>query len=380
MTKSLDLKRALYFTCLALSVVMFGVFLINSFLATDGDFQVYWRAGRNYVQGIPLYDIARDGTHCYKYPPWLAPFFLPFSALPLRWAEAAWRLCLVFSLGYCVRWCANHSRTPWLAMAAVIPFWGTWMNNLIAGQITTVLLAAALWGSSTVADSNQRDWLGWTALLTSLSAKLFHLIALAGIPQKAWRIRPLAATCLLFVALTIPAVLASGGLTPLFHSYLQMLSTPGDILGGGFYGFPALAVKWLGWAEHDPQALSRAALILIAVFAPVYVYIARNLESTAERFALALGLATALHPLAFSYTFGTAYPLAALALDRAASGKRLSRLISVPIVLVGIFAITLVTSKVLGSLAGYLNGFTIKSIGILIVSVPFAVPSNSRRL
>lgn len=349
---------------------MFGVFLVNSFLATDGDFQVYWQAGRNYFLGIPLYDIARDGTHCYKYPPWLAPFFLPFSALPLRWAEAAWRLCLVFSLGYCVRWCALQSRSHWTAFAAALPFWGTWMNNLIAGQITTILLAAALFGASATLRPGKRAWIGWTALLTSLSAKLFHLIALVSVPRKAWSVRPIAAAVLLLCLLSVPAILAYGNPATLVSSYLQMLSTPGDLLGGGFYGLPALAVKVFGWSEHDPQSLSQAALVLIVLFAPIYLLLARRIDRPADRFALALGWATALHPLAFSYTFGTAYPLAALTLDRAISERRPWLL---AVTFAGVFAITLVTSKTVGSwAAGVLNGFTIKSIGILILSIPFA--------
>ena len=34
-----------------------------------------------YLHGEPLYLFSRDGTECYKYPPWIAVFISPFSTV-----------------------------------------------------------------------------------------------------------------------------------------------------------------------------------------------------------------------------------------------------------------------------------------------------------
>lgn len=372
------MKKPLRFLVWGLLGLMLLVFTVNSFLATGGDFPVFWRAVGHYLGGEKLYDLARDGGHCYKYPPWVTVGFIPFGIFRLRIAEALWRLTEVAALVYSIRWCMRRSFQPILAAALALPFWGTWMNNIVWGQMTPVLLALALAGFDRL--ERGRNLLGTHLIFNSLTAKIFNLFALVGIPRKRWNLRAIAVTAATASVLTIPA-LAPYGWNPiaLVRAYQEMLSHPDGILGGGFYGLPALVVSLLGWPGGNPAYLAKAAVIAIAAILPFYFWIAAGIrQNQALRFSLALGLACAVHPLAFSYTFVLAYPLAALAADRLwnplLSGKSDVKLtLARTLLVIGVFSITLVTSKFLGTFADTLNGITIKSLGILMIGLSIRI-------
>ncbi|MGZ3709269.1 MAG: hypothetical protein ACXWPM_11065, partial [Bdellovibrionota bacterium] len=87
--------------------------------------------------------------------------------------------------------------------------------------------------------------------------------------------------------------------------------------------------------------------------------------SSQEALAAALGLAAALHPLAWFHLFVLAFPLAVLAVDRgwAERGRRPGILIGSGL---GFFFIALATRNVIGGAGEVLESLSVKSWGILI--------------
>ena len=159
---------------LRFSQVVLGIFIIifsiNSFLCKNDDFVVFWHAGRHLLSGQPLYDFARDSYRCFKYPTWIAPLFIPIALLPIDVADVVWRLFSLCCMLWICHWSVKGSQRPYLGILVFLSFWGTWMNNIVLGQVTPVLIALALWGYS---ELEKKKSLARLAIFISLSAKIF---------------------------------------------------------------------------------------------------------------------------------------------------------------------------------------------------------------
>jgi hypothetical protein len=65
------------------------------------DSYAYWLAGRNILEGAPLYWLHNEGDlGAYRYPPLFAQLWAPFSLLPALAFSWLWRLVCLLSLRY----------------------------------------------------------------------------------------------------------------------------------------------------------------------------------------------------------------------------------------------------------------------------------------
>lgn len=81
------------------------------------DAYAYWLAGRNVLEGAPLYwENAVDALGAYRYPPIFAQLWAPFTVLPPLVFSWLWRLgCLL-----CLRWLAGSWRN--VGLWCLVPF------------------------------------------------------------------------------------------------------------------------------------------------------------------------------------------------------------------------------------------------------------------
>jgi hypothetical protein len=292
------------------------VFFVNSFLAAENDFSVFWKAGRNFLDGLPLYDLQRDGTHCFKYPPWIVPLFLPFSVLPARMADVCWRLFAFFCMLWICHWTLQRSRRPSVVLLVFVGFWGIWMNNLISGQITSILLAIALFGCTQ-----------GVLVFFSLSAKVFYLISLFGLKwaflrKLFWNRKSLLSIALLVIVPTLLALRGYGGsLATLLEKFSDTSGSDGAILSGGNYGLPAFWIQILSLSNSTPHRVFGFLISAVILFPllRIFQFNFRRFDSQldTEWFTLCLAVGAVIHPLQFSYGFAWVFPFSVFALERA---------------------------------------------------------------
>src|SRR5579863_9853635 len=89
----------------AIAIFVVGaVALIRDTYYNGHDFEVFWRAGGDLLQGRDPYSLAQPRGMVFKYPPWSLPFFLPWSWIPLPIAKAVWGVLEIGSLVAAGRW------------------------------------------------------------------------------------------------------------------------------------------------------------------------------------------------------------------------------------------------------------------------------------
>ncbi len=303
---------------LAVLLVFFLVFSVNSFLAQGGDFEVFWNAGLNYITGQPIYDLARDGGTCYKYPPWITPLFLPFSIFPLRVAGVLWRLFQLGCLFYSLQWCKERCRSFASILFIFFNFWGIWMNNVLTGQISILLLALALFGFSLAEKKIENYGLDFFSIFISLSAKVFTLVSFFGVPMRIFSFRKILVLILWIGLASVPALWGySWHLDRLLAASSETMLSVGGKIGGGHYGLPSLWVSLFSFDPENHRSHLIGFIISLVTVGCFYFWIRQHLSKSVDRFVTALALGLAIHPLAFSYTFAMGFPLAVFTLDRA---------------------------------------------------------------
>src|SRR3954463_8489117 len=157
----------------ALAVFVLGaIALVRDTYYNGHDFEVFWRAGGDLLQGRDPYSLDHERGMVFKYPPWTLPFFLPWSFLPLGAAKALWGVLEVFSLLAAFNWLKRHAHATWRAIFFVgVAYWGLWAIHALDGQIALLLLALSLWLWPHESELSP----GWrsTALIWTLSMKVF---------------------------------------------------------------------------------------------------------------------------------------------------------------------------------------------------------------
>lgn len=352
-------------------LALFAILTINSFLATQGDttwsdFALYWSAGRHYLHSEPLYSVARDGFHPYKYPPWATLLFVPFSLLPLAISGVLWRLVQVACLAYLFRW---SWRLGGFIAAAVtlISFWGFWNLNVLAGQPNLLWIALAIYGFETL---ERRTVVSTTLLAITLSAKVFHVFSLIGIKPSRWRLKAWVGAATFSTLSCIPALLAypMPRLRSFLAAYHEAASGGGSVLGGGGYGLPCLFTDLLSIPRENTDL--RALFFLPSAGLGVLAYwgVRRSVTSPKGAFAAALALGAAVHPLAYAYTFAFGYPFAAMSLRDSGNSRHWGRRI---LAWLGIAAIVAMNDKTLGTVGTFLEAHQIKSLGIFVLALSY---------
>lgn len=346
------------------------IVLVRHTAAQGQDFSVAWQIARYvFIEGQPAYDVVRDGAMSFKYPPWILPFLAPLVFLPLQAAKWCWGTVCVLSLLYIVRETGRRSGIAGVRLALVTAvFWGLWAVHALDGQITLPILAIAFW-----ATSRREPW-AQAIVLWAMSTKIFTLIGAAGAqPRGSLRTKCIRIIWAIgvFAALSLPALVVSPGksVTSLIQTWTATASSGGrlfegdKIRGRDNQGLPALVLRATQTPASDTRADIAAFMGLGLVIGGAWAWFSRGLGRM-ETWSGWLALAAALHPLAWFHSFVLAFPLAALAVDRAwRSSKIQLRFFAV----LGLACLALVTRKTLGPVGETLELVSIKSWGVLVL-------------
>ena len=359
-----------------------GVALIRDTAYNGHDFAVFWQAARSILEGQPIYSVARDGNMVFKYPPWIAPFFLPFGLVPLHWAKWIWGGIEVFSLLSVIAWLLKVQKCRKMTCVGLaISYWGLWAIHALDGQIALVMLALSLWlWRDTVFEKfNLRS----IALFFTLSVKIFTLYPLC---MNRWSRKffcTLGWIALGALIFSFPAWWASHQSPSEFISSWSEAAASGgrffsayDIRGTRNQGFPALILRILG----VPAAQSYADLIAFIFCAfPIgffWPWASKSLRKS-EIWLGWLALVPAVHPLPWGHLFVFSFPLAVTALERAIQNRQRSW---IGLCVLGILLI-LSNDKTLAPVGMILAWGSGKSWGILLcaISLVFTNFSLSRK-
>jgi len=327
------------------------------------DFEVFRRAGEAILQGRSIYDLSGGDGMVFKYPPWIAPLFVPFALLPLAAAKWTWGTVCAFSLIALIHWTLLQAHANrWVALGAVM-FWGIWAVHALDGQVMLPIAAAAVWAIRKPTSKGLMV-LAWLALTT----KIFTLIAVLGAPREMRKPKTFAWALLATVALSLPSIIHEGGVSPLLERW-RAAATSGEhyfgsvkVHGRDNQGLPALLRR----NDLLPATGVNADLLSFAVIAALLAFawgaVSRRLGE-AERWAGWLAVAAVCHPLAWFHQFVLVFPAATLALDRAARAKNRVALF---LAALGLAAVSVVTRKTFGTSGEQLELLSIKSLGTLL--------------
>ena len=343
----------------ALAVFIVGsIALIRDTFYNGHDFEVFWRAGGDLLQGRDPYSLAHERGMVFKYPPWSLPFFLPWSFLPLAVAKALWGVFQIGSLLAACLWLRKLGRSSWVSIFVVgVSFWGLWAVHALDGQIALLLLALALWLWPREPELSP----GWrsSALIWTLSMKVFTGLPLFGFKLERRWVFALALAAPILALLSIPALVAgvAGGPMQLLKHWAAAAGSSGaSIFGDHLRGsFNPSFTGALLFALHVPagqvttelEAAAGLALVLGAAWKR-----ASRKRTPEEQWAGWLALVPAVHPLPWWHLFVFTFPLAVLAVDRAArsrkKGKRRAKIVASVLACAGVFLLGAGTHRFLG--------------------------------
>ncbi len=325
------------------------------------DFEVFWRAGKDFLNGDSIYSLQGRGAMVFKYPPWMAPFFSPFSLLTLEWAKWFFGAIQVGSLFLITRILKKKVHHPEMIAVSLLMFWGLWVVHALDGQINLTLLAIVLFFGT---GSPSRV----VASSIALSTKIFSLFPIVSelvfsSKRKNQLLGVLTATilCVGFSYFTYGRVWNLDS----WHAAVVSGGTQFDgdkIRGRDNQGLPALVLRSFqipsDYSRYDlPLSFSFFFLGIILIW---FV----NSRSQDERVALALAWIPVAHPLAWFHLFVFCFPAATLFLDRAWAVRRDSKL-PLYVTLFSIVLIALVTRNTFGVFGEKLELISIKSLGVL---------------
>jgi hypothetical protein len=133
------------------------------------DMDAYWNAALRLRAGQPLY-VAGDPTDSdlYRYAPWFAFGWVPFTLLPEEVARAGWTVVLVVASVASVAPLLNRPSAARLAAAALLL--PVQLEGAAFGNVQPLLVLALLWGLE------RRSGPLWIALAASLKAAPVALV------------------------------------------------------------------------------------------------------------------------------------------------------------------------------------------------------------
>jgi len=174
----IDSPRARQFAWLAMGVYIVGLG-ISATLRSQGDFNVYYRAGHRVLLGLAIYP--PDDSDRFLYAPIFAIGFAPLAALPHHLAQFVFFAVNAFSLielilGAGVILFGRERRLPaTLIVVPVVLSFRFINNNIEHGQINLPTLALIVW--AIVYADESRD--GWTGLMIAVAIliKPFAMLA-----------------------------------------------------------------------------------------------------------------------------------------------------------------------------------------------------------
>jgi hypothetical protein len=148
--ESLSDRRAILAAWIVVGIYLLG-FAISAVIRWQNDFYIYRDAGLRAVLDQRIYDL--DALNPFQYAPIYAVFFIPFSWLPVHWAQALWFLismgaalpALILGSGRLLFGAASKLRADlivvplFLCTRFILP-------SFDKGQIDLLVLAMTAWG------------------------------------------------------------------------------------------------------------------------------------------------------------------------------------------------------------------------------------------
>jgi hypothetical protein len=269
-----------------------------------------------------------------------------------------------------------RTQTTLALVVAIALFLPIWINHAYLGQVALPFTAACL-ALMRVATTEKRG-LAFQALLYVLSIKVLSIFPLAGVRwQKKDPARlAFAGLCGLGLSATVFA-LGPDTILGNFRSWLAAAASGTKHLQGGgqvsvagreAQGIPSMLFRVLHLDPNRKWLVLAVCVITAAGVAWAWARASRDLTAH-EKWAGWIAWCAAVQPLAGFYSFCMAFPLAALALDSALRSRSRARIAGA---VLGTVFITLITRKSLGSLGEGAELISIKSCGILFLSVSIA--------
>ncbi len=348
-------------------IAVLSIAMFRNFHTHGRDFETLWKIVQHVLSGDALYSVARDQNMVWKYPPWALPFFIPFGLLSLESAKFLWAIFQILCFLAITRWTIQRCMSPLTFFISTLAFIGLWQVNAMDGQLSMLFVATWLWAGETniFKKLNLKSFF----LFYFSSFKIFTFYPLVSLNWSKGAIVPILKILLILAALSIPAWIVSDFVSPLefVKLYSDTISSSGQYLGESVRGRyqPSLTAFFMRLFEV-PAIQTHwdvvCALILAVVLGLGWKKFSKKL-SPDERWVGWIALTAVIHPLPFWYSFVFAYPLCALALDRAFSTRSLfARAISI----LGLFFVAVATEKTLGTFGQTLELLSIKSFGVLL--------------
>jgi hypothetical protein len=217
------------------------------------DSDAYWNAALRLRSGQPLYPPLGnvEDPEIYRYSPWFAAVWVPFTFLPREIVRVGWGAILVVSALACV-WPAARTRHLAGILLAVL-LGAVLIRTASSGNVQPLMLATLVWGV------DRRSGPLWIAAAASLKAVPLLYVAVYVARRQWWRV---AATLLLTAALVAPVLLFDVRNYPFEAGSVvdAPIATPWSWL----VVVAALAAAW--WLRSSPQAwIAASAAVLFAL-------------------------------------------------------------------------------------------------------------------
>ena len=300
----------------ALMLTVGGISLVRSTVGQGTDFLVFWKTGRALLDGVPFYDLAREGGMVFKYPPWLAPFFALFSFTSFekaKWVWGTFSVACLFGVFFLMETRLKVARKAWAPVALL--FWGLWAVHALDGQVSVPLLFLGLW---LVTSNTKFDFL----VDVFYPAKIFTVFPTFTLRERFFNLRTLLISAILVITLSILVCLRSFGGNPqkMFLAWMQAASSGAEYLNAGQTRGPknqSLTAYVCRIFNVAPQDTRTEVAMALSFFFIAAMAIQRWMKRSPaiEKWMVALALTPVFHPLPWEHLYVWCFPLAAYALN-----------------------------------------------------------------
>lgn len=343
------------------------------------DLNVFRAAGKAALEGSSPYRIVDSGKIWpFKYPPWTVPLFVPFglgSAAVVKWTWGALQAAMVV---YAVHHLIRRGLSRGLVIFTAFAYWWIWAYHALAGQISLVLLTAALVlgpapesrEDAPPRDPSWRESLRLTVLFTAFSVRIFSVFPLLAEWRRYLRPKPVLLIAAFTLAASLPALMLTADHSPLtlIREWLGSAANTDEVLqsdvmrGRRNQSLTCAALRLFGVSGTNTAADAMGFLVLGSLAALLWFRYSRHLPRNEQWYGW-LGLSLVVHPLSWVHSFVLAFPVSAAALHRARASGRLSR------VALGVLAIAMtcwISRSSLGAVGHALELISIRSWGVVL--------------
>lgn len=352
-------------------------------VAQGQDFLVFYHAAKSGWLRQPIYDLARDGAMIFKYPPWIIPFFLPYSFFNESVAKCAWAVTQLLSLIYLLFWCKKSFKISLgMILLAFFLYWGIWVTHFLDGQVTLVFLAVSL-----VCISRAEKSIFFSALAgVLLTTKIYSFLAAVPLFWGREKSRVFYKVAVFFVMLSVltSAVLIRHsevpglhGLFMLFKQWAQAAASgvrylgEDKVLGRANQSLTALVLRglWFGFPQvmlTIKSTLGVSADVFLGglgfLLAGAYLIRIYDRFSFEIYFSISLALVPVIHPLPWIHGFALAFPIFAFVCAKTYENQRYKML-----KIVAVFLLCIASRNTVGAMGEWLELFSAKGFGVLLL-------------